>query len=203
MLSILRLSLMFALVCSASLAFAAPPQGTQKVCVVDVAKVFKSHRRFNSELELLKKDAENFQTMMRADQEKLTAQVEQARGTDPSSAEFRAAESRLTSAMAELQVSQRQKGRELAEKEARLYFDVYVEVTNSIATYADANGVNLVLRYNSEPIDPKNPKSILEGVNREVMFQQGRDITDVIIAQVNAAAAAPATATRPGATVNR
>ncbi|HAN97178.1 MAG TPA: hypothetical protein DCQ98_07000 [Planctomycetaceae bacterium] len=76
-------------------------------------------------------------------------------------------------------------------------------MTNAIAAFADNNGINLVLKFNSEPIDPKDPKSILEGVNREVMYQAGRDITDLIIGQVNGGQAAPATATRPTAGPNR
>lgn len=169
----------------------------QRVAVVDVARVFKAHRRFNQELEMLKQDAETFQLSMRTSQEQLQQRVDAARAQDPNSAAFRAAEAELTTQLAQLQVTQRQKGRELAEKEARLYFEVYLQVTNAIATHADNNGINLVLRYNSDPIDPADPKSILEGVNREVMFQQGRDVTDEIIAMVNGGQAAPATATRP------
>jgi len=175
----------------------AAPTAGQRIAVVDVARIFKNHRRFNQELELLKKDAETFQAMIRSEQEKLQTRVDAARAEDPSSATFRAAESELTTAMGALQVSQRQKGRDLAEKEARLYFNTYLEVSNAIASYADNSGINLVLKFNSEPIDPQNPKSILEGVNREVMLQVNRDITDLIIAQVNAGQAAPATATRP------
>lgn len=181
----------------ATFANAAPPVLEQRVAVVDVARVFKNHRRFNQELELLKKDAEDFQTQMRGVQEQLQQRVDAARAQDPNSAAFRAAEAELTAELARLQVTQRQKGRELAEKEARLYFEIYVQVTSAIANHADNNGVNLVLRYNSEPIDPADPKSIIEGVNREVMFQRGHDITDQIIAMVNGGQAAPATATRP------
>ena len=146
---------------SSSTAIAAkngPVEAGQRIALVDVAKVFKAHTRFNASLEQMKKDAEMFQTMMRTEQNKLAA---------------------------ELQVTQSQKGRDISEKEARLYFDTYVEVTQQIANYADRNGIGLVLRYNSAPIDAADRKSVIEGVNREIVFQVGRDITDQVIATIN------------------
>ena len=192
----------FVLALAITPAQAAPPADSplaeQRVVVVDVARVFKNHRRFNQDLELLRQDAQTYQAMLRTSQEQLQQRVDLARAQDPNSAEFRQAESDLTQELAAMQVNQRQKGRELAEKEAKLYFDVYMEVSRAIAAYADNNAVNLVLRYNSDPIDPADPKSILEGVNREVMFQQNRDITDQIIATVNAGQAVESTANRTG-----
>ena len=170
----------------------------QRVALVDVARIFKAHARFNQSLDGMKKDAEMFQTMMRSEQEKLAAEAEILKQIDPNTAEFRAKETEIGKQLAALQVTQSQKGRAIAEKEARLYFDTYVEVTQEIANFADRNGIKLVLRYNSEPIDAANRQSVIEGVNREIVFQTGRDITDQIIATINGSQADAAR--RPGGT---
>lgn len=175
---------------SAATALAAtngPIQASQKVALVDVARVFKAHARFNASLEQMKKDAEMFQAMMRTEQEKLAAEAEVLKQIDPKSPEFKAKETEISKRLAELQVTQSQKGREISEKEARLYFDTYVEVTQQIANYADRNGIGLVMRFNSEPIDSTNRQSVIEGVNREVVYQVGRDITNQVIATINGA----------------
>ena len=171
----------------------------QRVALVDVALVFKNHTRFNQTLEGMKKDAEMFQTMMRTEQEKLAAEAERLKQIDPNSAEFRTKETDISKKLAALQVTQSQKGREIAEGEAQLYFNTYVEVTQQIANYADQNGIGLVLRYNSEPIDDANRQAVIEGVNREIVFQAGRDITEQVIAMVNS----PQAAARGQDTLNR
>jgi len=162
-----------------------PVEAPQRVALVDVARVFKAHSRFNASLEQMKKDAEMFQAMMRSEQEKIAAEAEVLKQIDPKSPEFKAKETEISKKLAELQVTQSQKGREISEKEARLYFDTYVEVTQQIANYADRNGIGLVLRFNSEPIDSANRQSVIEGVNREIVYQVGRDITNQVIATIN------------------
>lgn len=162
-----------------------PVEAGQRIALVDVAKVFKAHTRFNASLEQMKKDAEMFQTMMRTEQNKLAAEAELLKQANPNDPDFKAKETEISKKLAELQVTQSQKGRDISEKEARLYFDTYVEVTQQIANYADRNGIGLVLRFNSAPIDAADRKSVIEGVNREIVFQVGRDITDQVIATIN------------------
>ena len=165
---------------SSSTAIAAnngPVEAGQRIALVDVAKVFKAHTRFNASLEQMKKDAEMFQTMMRTEQNKLAAEAELLKQANPNDPDFKAKETEISKKLAELQVTQSQKGRDISEKEARLYFDTYVEVTQQIANYAD--------RFNSAPIDAADRKSVIEGVNREIVFQEGRDITDQVIATIN------------------
>ncbi len=176
---------LFSSVASATAANNGPVQANQRIALVDVAKVFKAHSRFNASLEQMKKDAEMFQAMMRTEQEKLAAEAEVLKQIDPKSPEFKAKETEISKKLAELQVTQSQKGREISEKEARLYFDTYVEVTQQIGNFADRNGIGLVLRFNSDPIDSSNRQSVIEGVNREIVFQTGRDITNQVIATIN------------------
>ena len=62
-------------------------------------------------------------------------------------------------------------------------------------------GIQLVLRYNSEQMDPKNPDSIMQRVNGSVVYHdESRDITLAIIQRI---AQSGATAVRPTGTQNR
>ena len=46
-------------------------------------------------------------------------------------------------------------------------------------------GIRVVLRLNSDPIEPDDRNSVLQGVNNSIVFQDNLDITDEIIRRVN------------------
>ena len=80
---------------SSSTAIAAnngPVEAGQRIALVDVAKVFKAHTRFNASLGQMKKDAEMFQTMMRTEQNKLAAEAELLKQSNPNDPDFKAKE---------------------------------------------------------------------------------------------------------------
>lgn len=55
------------------------------------------------------------------------------------------------------------------------------------ATYAEKHGIELVLRFNGEPIERNNLQTVMQQLNRQVVFNnKGIDITDEILRQVNA-----------------
>jgi hypothetical protein len=58
----------------------------------------------------------------------------------------------------------------------------------------------MVVRHNSEPIDPNNRNSVMAGINKTVVFQQpGLDITNVILNELNRRGGAGAeSAIKPG-----
>jgi hypothetical protein len=43
-----------------------------------------------------------------------------------------------------------------------------------------------VIRYNSQPINESDSNSVMKGVNRNVVFQDGLDITAEIVQRLNA-----------------
>ena len=45
--------------------------------------------------------------------------------------------------------------------------------------------IALVLRFDSEPIDKDSRTAVIKGVNRNVVFQRNRDLTDIILERVN------------------
>jgi len=71
------------------------------------------------------------------------------------------------------------------EAEAKVYHTIYVGVCEKTAAYAKAKGFRVVLRYNSDPINPDDRNSVLAGVNNSIVFQDQVDITAEIIRRVN------------------
>ena len=88
----------------------------------------------------------------------------------------------------------RQTESELLNREARVYYDTYREMQTVVKALAEANGLSLVLRFDSESIDPNNRNEVIKGVNRAVVFHRKLDLTAMVSAELNTRmAAAPAT----------
>lgn len=161
------------------------------VVVIDVVAVFKLHARFNQSMEIMKKDVEVYKAHLRREQQRVAQMEEGARDFSVGSPEYKQLDAQVTKAKADLQVDMALKNREFTEREAKLYFDTYVEITSRVAEYSGQNGVSLVIRYNSKQMDKTDQQSILEGIGNAVIYQQNRDITAQIVALVNQGAMAP------------
>lgn len=157
------------------------------VVVIDIGKVFKEHIRFKQQMDVLKKDMEAFQAYGRNEQTKLQERAEKAKNVyAKGSPEIKKEEEALQRQANELQIQSATKQRDIMEREAKVYFNVYQEVSTAVATFADRNGITLVLRYNSDVINPDDRNSVLSGVNNSIVFQRNLDITNLIIERVNA-----------------
>jgi Skp family chaperone for outer membrane proteins len=173
-----------------------------QVCVVDVARVFENHAGFNAELEKLKNEADEYKYSLQQRGAQLNTESEELNNFKEGSAEYNNLESRLAQASANLEVERRNKTREFVQREAKLHFDTYVQVTHAISEYCEQKGYRVALRFSRTEMDPDNPQSIMQRVQEYVVFHQPRiDITDEIIRSLPAAATQ--TGSRPVETENR
>ena len=171
--------------CVVSLGLTQPVLAQTSVALVDIGKVFKSHPVFGQQLQALKAEAEQFKAQTQQLQRSLQVEAQGLQGLDPSSAEFKAEESRLAQKSAAKEVEQRGVMRELMKREARLHFDTYTEVKNVIASYCEKTGIRMVLRYNSLSMDEADPAVIMQKVNGSIVFHTNqKDITNDIVTQI-------------------
>jgi hypothetical protein len=103
----------------------------------------------------------------------------------PGTQEYDNLERSLADRGAKMQVDMQMKRKEFLEREARVYYDVYVMVEAAIRDFADMNGIELVLRYSAEPMDPQNRQSVLQGVNRPIVYHRNLDITTAVLDRLN------------------
>ncbi|ADB17855.1 outer membrane chaperone Skp (OmpH) [Pirellula staleyi DSM 6068] len=177
---------------------AAAASGTN-VAVIDVAHIFKNHTRFNGMMMDIKKDIEDFEAIVRNEQKKFNAMREELVQFKPSSIEYKQKEEELARVQADLQVKVGIKRKEFLEQEAAVYYRVYREVEQAVGVFAQRNRIGLVLRYNGDDIKQEDRASVLQGVNRAVVYQMNLDITEFVLQMLNAnAPAAPAPGPSPG-----
>ncbi len=156
------------------------------VTVLDVAKVFENHPVFKARMNTLKNEVQAFQKKIRAQVTDLTKKRQELTtrykiGTP----EFKKEEETLAREEADLKVKTGQTERDYMDKEARLYYDTYVEVQNTVANFARSNNISLVLRFDSTEIDKTNRASVSSGVNRFIVYQEKLDLTQLIINEVS------------------
>jgi len=156
--------------------------------------VFESHPLFVTQLEGLKQEIRQFDEDQTRQREALSAKFQLLRGQDPNSDAFRQGEAEIASQSANLDVQKRLRSKEFAQKEAKIYYQIYTDVSSKVAAYCQHNGISTVIHYNSRPMDLQNPATIMERMGSNVVYARPDwEITQTIkdLCQATPAAAAP------------
>ena len=170
-------------------------QETGRVAILDVAKVFKDNTSFGDKMAALKAEAERLKGQVTAEQDRIKVEVMKLRDLKPGP-ERNKREADLEQQHTHLRTTTRQAESELLSQEARVYFDTYREMQAVVEAIAQANGLSLVLRFDSESVDPNNRNEVIKGVNRAVVFHRGLDLTKMVSEQLNDRMAAAPTKVR-------
>jgi Skp family chaperone for outer membrane proteins len=171
---------------AAPAAAAAPASAGTTVVVIDLQDVFENHVRYKAAMENINRDHEQINAQFRNDQKELQKMIEQLKDLKPGSPEYKRQEEATAQYESNLRVQAQLKRKEIAERQAKLLYQTYEEVTAAVQSFSDRNGIGLVLQFTADEIDPANPQSIMRGVNRPVVYQRNLNITKYIIDAVNA-----------------
>jgi Skp family chaperone for outer membrane proteins len=174
-----------------------PPAGTN-VAVLDVQYVFKNHLRFQQEIEYIRKDIEAFKSWAAQQQQAIQAEAKKLEQFNPGTKEYKDVEETVARQRVNFQLESAKRQKEFLEREAKVYYNIYQEVERAVSDFAARNRIGLVLRYSNEPMDPAKRETIMQGINRLVIYENRLNITDMIVDLVNRgtppAASAPAIA---------
>jgi Skp family chaperone for outer membrane proteins len=175
----------------------AAAQGTS-VVVIDVSYIFKHHVRFKEAQDAMKKEVETYEESIRVERENITKMAEQLKAYAPESPDYTRLEEAIAERTSKLQLDTARARKDFLSREAKLYYDTYQEVSNHVAQFAQEHGINLVLRFSSEPIEPDDRNSVLQGINRAVVYQNQLNITTHVLQKINSAPRAGGPAPRVG-----
>jgi Skp family chaperone for outer membrane proteins len=167
------------------------PNGTN-VAVIDIAYIFKNHIRFNAQMKQLESEAQEFQGWMAEQEKALQAMKEGLKEFKPGTPEFQKAEETLANKGTAYQLEVRRRQQEVLQREASIYYDAYADLEKTVALVAQRNKIGIVLKFNREPIKRDDRNSVMQGLNRPVVYHYGLDITNFILSEVNKGQTAPA-----------
>lgn len=166
------------------------------LAVVDISYVFKNYTKFKSTMEGMKAEMKGIEDSLKAKRDAI-AQLEEARNQlNPGTPDFKAKDDQLATEKAKFNLEMDRLRKDLMERESKVYFSTYQQVSSTIAEYAKQRNIGLVLRFNGEQPDPNNSRDILKDINKPVVFENNIDITRDIVAALNRGVPS-ATATRP------
>ena len=159
----------------------------ETIALLDVSRIFKNHARFKGMMEDMKADVERAENAGQG----RTRRHQQARRTV---AGVPQGNPRVSSRWKKSWPSGRptwpckvqlQKN-EFLQREAKIYHNVYQEIWQATDYFCKQNGIDMVLRFNSEPVDVERPDSVLSLHQQAggLVSDQSLDITRPILAGI-------------------
>ena len=158
-----------------------------EIAVVNIGSLFQHHNEFKQRIAVIRKQIEEANKQVAVRQVEIESVQRKLQQLKPGSPAYDDTQLLLARLQTELKLSSDRQRQGFLKQEARLYSDTYDEITETIASYAKENGIRLVLRANQGSVDPNNQKSVVEAVNRQVVYHAGLDITKAILEELGAA----------------
>ena len=156
--------------CPVAPGFAWAEDTGHRIAVVDVAYIFKNHPGIKAQVEKVEAELKAYDGELQAKREELKQAAEQLKAFKVGSAEYAAQEERVASMESKLRLDMQRKRKELADAEARIYFENYQLISTGVKFLANHYKINLVLRYNSEDMSMENSDSVIRGVMKNIVY---------------------------------
>ena len=155
------------------------------VAVLDVAKVFKENRAFDSRMQSIRSTAEQLKAEIQQKQEAIKQEAQGLKQFEVGSPDRNQMEATLEQKQAALRTEARQAEMDLLSKEAKVYYETYEQMQRVLKSLSAQHGISLVLRFDSQEIDPTNRAEVIKGVNRAIVYQEKLDLTKLVIGQMS------------------
>lgn len=174
----------------AAMILAAPAfaQHGTKVALIDISHIFQHNTKFKNTMDGMKAEIEKFEEYVKGRQQQLRTKGEGLKRFNVGSREYKDEEAALAKESADLQVEIGLKKKDIMEREARVYYEAYAEIEYHVRQIGQMRNIGLVLRYNSNKIDQNDRNSVLQGVNRSIVYQNQLDITQLVLNSINSQA---------------
>lgn len=156
-----------------------------RVAILDVARVFKQNTVFEARMKAIKDEADALKTSITQRQEQIKIKAQELNSYERGTPERNQMEAQLEQQQTKLRTEARQAETDLLNREALIYFETYQQMQSVVSQIAQEYGLSLVLRFDSEPIDPTNRTEVIKGVNRAVVFHRKVDLTGMVSTQLN------------------
>lgn len=158
---------------------------TQEIAVVDMNRIFTVHKGLLAKNEELKREAERAQENLKALVDAGSKLKDELNGVKKGSAEFQRIEKELQKKANDWNKLQQETQKKLAEIQAMNFMATYRDVNDEVQRIAEARGFRLVLNFSAESVDQKDPQKWQIIASRQVLYQNGLDITDDVINALN------------------
>jgi Skp family chaperone for outer membrane proteins len=156
-----------------------------RVALVDLTRVFADHEEFKKQIALMRVEVQEAEKTLKARKEECQKAQADMQKLPAGSVTRTEAEQKLQLDRQTLQTDVNLQKARFMEQEARIYLEVYESVLAIIDAYAADQKIDLVLRFNDNPLDRNDLQNVMRQLNRQVVYHKGMDITDEILRRAN------------------
>jgi hypothetical protein len=89
------------------------------------------------------------------------------------------------------------------ERQAKLYYQTYLEVVDAVSQYAKAHNIGMVMRFNGEPVDSNRREDVMRDINKQIVTQDRLDITPDVLMLLNRDTAQAQRPAQPASSIPR
>jgi Skp family chaperone for outer membrane proteins len=175
-----------------------------RVAVVDVAYIFKNHPGIKAQVAKVEGELKAYDAELKVKREQLQSIAAKLKTLSPGSPEYASLEEQFAGMDSKLRLDMARKRKELADAEAKIYFQNYQQIAAGVKFLANHYKIDLVLRYNSEDMKQENGESVIRGVMKNIVYHDDSlDMTPGVMQYLDRAIPAPpGVATAPATTRN-
>ncbi len=156
-------------------------QAPGSIALVDVNYILKKHVRLHSQLSDLKVEMDRVRKDFEQQGQRFQEEAQQLSQMKPGTPDYQRLEETMVSQKANVQGQIALKNKEFEQKEARLYFNAYREISDEVNYFCTQKGITLVLNFNGDNIREENPADISRGIAKHVVFyNKNLDITPYV-----------------------
>jgi Skp family chaperone for outer membrane proteins len=163
----------------------APAKRGTSVAVIDINYLFDNYDSFQTAMEEVQADIKSLEQYMRDERQKLLSKAEQIKSLSGNSSQYASLEEEIANTQTKLNLEAGRRRKAILDKEAKIYYNAYRQVEQHIKAFADRYGIDMVMRFQSEPMDLNNRDSVLKSINQMVVFQRNLNITEHILQELN------------------
>lgn len=181
----LLLAVLALIACLGRSVFAADPL---PIAIVNVDRILKDFKPLNDKLAPLKAAAKEFEASLQVRQAELETVGNQIRQVQPGSPDHQRLQIQAVKMQNDLQRFIATSRNELQTKEATVYLAFFRQLDAEISKYAKAHGLKLVIRQHQTSFEEgQSLPDVAKALNRQILFEDGLDITDPILEALDAA----------------
>lgn len=175
---------------------AAPPPSRGPV-VVDTSAIAQNSVRLKQAMDALKADYKNKAEELKKEGQRGQQLTEEARKHPAGSNERKELEQQVLKLRADFELHGKRVNDDTREREMKIVYSLMMELNEELTRYAQANGQQLILRFDPTQADLSNTRAILAEIQRPIVYQRGADITPTILEALNRRAASPVAGRAP------
>lgn len=164
------------------------------IAIVNVDRILKAHKPLVAQIDPLKAEAKELEASIQVRQAEIETTAGQFQRAQPGSPDQQRLQAQIRKLQTELQqyvVSERQ---QLQQKEVKVYLAFFRQLDAEIQKFAKTKGLKLVLRqYETSLEEGQSLPEVMKALNRNILFEEGLDVTDEILKALDARAPAAGT----------